>query len=88
MGLYAVVKGDVVDGITIADAPLDTDGIWVDVTNVTPPPGRDWKYIDGVFSPPPPSPIIEPPKTDEEKLADAISAAVAKLIADGVLKQA
>ena len=33
-------------------------------------------------------PELEPVKTDEEKLADAISAAVAKLIADGVLKQA
>lgn len=35
---------------------------------------------------PPPSPP-EPVKTDEEKLADAAAALVAKLIADGVLKQ-
>lgn len=33
-------------------------------------------------------PPAEPVKTDEEKLADAISAAVAKLVADGVLKPA
>ena len=34
-------------------------------------------------------PVIPPPiKTEEEKLADAVAAAVAKLIADGVLKQA
>lgn len=39
-----------------------------------------------VPEPPPPPP--EPVKTDEEKLADAISAAVAKLVADGVLKPA
>lgn len=36
----------------------------------------------------PPAPEPEPVKTDEEKLADAVAAAVAKLIADGVLKQA
>ena len=28
------------------------------------------------------------PKTEEEKIADATAAAIAKLIADGVLKQA
>jgi hypothetical protein len=42
-----------------------------------------WAYV-----PDPPRIEPKPIKTDEEKLADAISAAVAKLIADGVLKQA
>lgn len=94
MGLYAVIKGEIVDGIAIADAPLETDGIWVEVTNVDPPPGRDWTYVDGVFSAPaapvivdPPTPL-PPPKTEEQKIADATAAAIAKLIADGVLKQA
>lgn len=40
----------------------------------------------GVLEPPAPEP--EPVKTEEEKLADAAAALVAKLIADGVLKQA
>lgn len=34
--------------------------------------------------PPPPEPV----KTEEQKIADATAAAIAKLIADGVLKQA
>lgn len=93
MGLYAVIKGEVVDGIAIADAPLDTDGVWIDVTNLDPQPGRDWTYVNGVFSAPvaPPTTIIPegpPPKTEEQKIADATAAAIAKLIADGVLKQA
>ena len=35
------------------------------------------------------SPVVDPPpppKTEEEKIADATAAAIAKLIADGVLK--
>jgi hypothetical protein len=38
-----------------------------------------------------PEPVADPPtppKTEEEKLAEATAAAIAKLIADGVLKQA
>lgn len=93
MGLYAVIKGEMVDGIAIADDPLDTDGIWIDVTNVDPFPSRDWKYVDGKFLPPPPPEVFAPPeplpeKTEEQKIADATAAAIAKLIADGVLKQA
>lgn len=93
MAYYAVIKGDRVDGIAIADAPLDTDGMWIDVTNVDPIPARDWKYEDGKFVAPPDLVIqvLEPPtppKTEEQKIADATAAAIAKLIADGVLKQA
>lgn len=89
MSIYAVVKGDVVDGIAIADAPLDTSGVWICVDNVVPQPSRDWLYKDGVFSPPvvEPVPVLPPEKTEEEKIADATAAAIAKLIADGVLKQ-
>jgi len=42
-----------------------------------------WVYI-----PEPPAPEPEPVKTEEQKIADATAAAIAKLIADGVLKQA
>jgi hypothetical protein len=38
--------------------------------------------------PQPPAPEPEPVKTEDEKVADAAAALVAKLIADGVLKQA
>lgn len=90
MGLYAVIKGDIVDGIAIADAPLDTDGKWVCIDALDVRPGPGWTY-DGVeFHAPPPAPVVEPPpppKTEEEKIADATAAAIAKLIADGVLKQ-
>ena len=89
MGLFAVIKGNVVDGIALADTPLETDGVWVEVTNINPQPGPGWTYSDGVFTAPPViTPLELPPvKTEEEKLADAVAAAVAKLVADGVLKQ-
>jgi hypothetical protein len=59
MSLYAVVKGDWVDGIAVSESPLDTDGVWILVDNVVPQPAQGWFYKDGVFSPPsfpPPSP--------------------------------
>lgn len=49
---YAVIRGEIVDGVALADAPLETDGVWIDLTGVSPEPGRDWTYKDGVFSPP------------------------------------
>jgi hypothetical protein len=60
MSLYAVIKGGIVDGIAIADAPLDTDGVWICVDGMDPMPGRDWTYENGVFSPPvaPPAPVL------------------------------
>lgn len=50
---FAIVKGEIVDCVAIAEDPLETDGIWIDLTGVTPEPGRDWIYKNGVFSPPP-----------------------------------
>jgi hypothetical protein len=50
MGLYAIVKGDVVDSIAISDSPLETDGVWICIDNVDPKPARNWFYKDGVFS--------------------------------------
>jgi hypothetical protein len=58
MGLYAVIKGNIVDGIAIADAPLETDGVWVCVDDVVPTPGPDWIYDGSTFSPPPPPPPL------------------------------
>jgi hypothetical protein len=60
MGLYAIVKGEIVDGIAIADGPLETDGEWICVDDVVPQPGPTWTYKDGVFSPPvpPPEPVL------------------------------
>lgn len=60
MSLYAVVKGDTVDGIAIADSPLDTDGIWICVDGMEPMPGPYWTYKNGAFAPPviPPAPVL------------------------------
>ena len=63
---YAIVKGDVIDCIAIADAPLDTDGIWISLENYVPIIDRNgnerypcpgWTYKDGAFELPP---YIEP----------------------------
>lgn len=94
MGLYAVIKGNLVDGIAVADTAMDVDGVWVCVDGMEPQPSTGWRYENDQFSPPPepPAPPVvdppPPPKTEEEKLAEATAAAIAKLIADGVLKQA
>ena len=61
MSLYAVIKGGVVDGIAIADAPLDTDGMWICVDGMDPMPGPGWAYENDAFvappAPPPPPPL-------------------------------
>lgn len=54
MGLYAVIKGDLVDGIAISNSPLNIDGEWICVDGMEPRPGPGYKYIDGVFFPPDP----------------------------------
>jgi hypothetical protein len=64
MSLYAIIKGGVVDGIAIADAPLEVDGEWICVDGVDPMPGPFWTYENGVFAhpvdPPAPPPISRP----------------------------
>lgn len=57
---YALVIGEIVDGVAIADAPLDLgpEYLWIDLTDVNPEPGRDWLYKNSVFSPPPPPPTL------------------------------
>lgn len=49
---YAVIRGEIVDGITLSDSPLETDGVWIDITGVSPQPGPNWIYKNNVFSPP------------------------------------
>lgn len=58
MSLYAVVKGEIVDGIVIADSPLEADGKWILIDGMEPQPATQWTYKDGVFSPPPPPPPL------------------------------
>jgi hypothetical protein len=60
MSLYAVIKGDRVDGLAIADAALDTDGVWICVDDVVPQPEPGWKYENGAFVEPPPFPPPPP----------------------------
>lgn len=49
MSLYAVVKGELIDGISIGDAPLNIDGKWICVDGMEPMPGPGWKYINNTF---------------------------------------
>lgn len=58
MALYAVVKGDVVDGIAVRDDNPCTKPNWIPIDGLDPQPGPGWTYKDGVFSPPPPSPPL------------------------------
>jgi len=56
---FAIVRGEIVDCVVIADAPIDRlDGeVWIDLTGLDPQPSRDWIYKDGVFNAPPSSPL-------------------------------
>jgi hypothetical protein len=47
MGLYAIVRGGVVDAISVADSPVETDGTWVCIDGMEPKPMRGWLYQDG-----------------------------------------
>lgn len=47
MGLYAIVRGGVVDAISVADSPVETDGIWVCIDGMEPKPMRGWIYQEG-----------------------------------------
>lgn len=58
---FAIVKSEIVDGIALADAPLSTDGVWIDLDGIEPQPGPGWTYSDGAFSPPAPVVDSRPP---------------------------
>lgn len=61
MGLYAVIKGTIVDGIAISDSPLETDGVWVCIDGLPIKPQPGWSYDGANFAPPPPPPVIPLP---------------------------
>lgn len=70
MSRYAVVFGDVVDGIAIAESPLEeTGGIWVLIDGMNPEPQPGWKYENGAFSRPPVPPPPPPPPNIITKVA-------------------
>lgn len=68
MSLYAVIKGNIVDGIAIADAPLETDGEWICIDELEVKPNAGWTYENGVFVVPPP-PILLPEPNVVTKVA-------------------
>ena len=57
MALYAVIKGDIVDGIAVRDDSPYSKPNWICVDGIDPRPGPGWIYKDGVFLPP----VIEEP---------------------------
>lgn len=58
MARYAIVNAaNIVYNIAVSDSPLDVDGIWVDLTGISPEPAIGWLYVNGTFSPPPPVPV-------------------------------
>lgn len=57
MSLYAVIKGNLVDGVAIADSPLETDGQWICIDGMNPQPGPFWIYENGSFKEPVSTPI-------------------------------
>ena len=57
MALYAVIKGDIVDGIAVRDDSPYSKPNWIRVDGIDPRPGPGWIYKDGVFLPP----VIEEP---------------------------
>ena len=61
MSLYAVIKGEVIDGIAIAETPLETDGLWVCIDGMEPMPGPGWSYKNGEFVMPPNPPVPPAP---------------------------
>ena len=64
---YAIIKGEIVDCIAIADSPLPVGGEWIDLTDVDPKPtGPGWRYIDGKF--------IEPEVPEEAKVVEEVDA--------------
>jgi len=48
---YAIIKGDVVDNVVLADEPLNVEGLWIDVTSMSPQPSPGWGYVNGQFIP-------------------------------------
>lgn len=45
---YAILAGDTVVNVAIADGPLSDN--WILIDDLYPMPGIGWKYINGAFS--------------------------------------
>jgi hypothetical protein len=57
---FAIIKGDIVDNIVLSDDPLDVDGLWIDITSMSPEPLIGWGYVNGAFVAPPEKPYVPP----------------------------
>ena len=57
---YAIINNDKIDKVVITDEPTNTEGIWIDITDIEPKPWIEWTYQNGIFTspPPPPAPTI------------------------------
>jgi hypothetical protein len=85
MNRWALIENGLVNLVTEQNQKPEIDGVWVQCADSI---GPGWTYDGAQFHAPPVVDPPTPPKTEEEKLAEATAAAIAKLIADGVLKQA
>lgn len=56
---FAVLLGEIVDTVAIAEAPAERfpGEVWIDLTGMSPQPGPNWTYKNGVFTPPFPFPV-------------------------------
>jgi hypothetical protein len=60
---FAIIKGGIVDGIALAEAPIPTDGDWIDLSDIPEAsrPGPLWRYENNTFLPPVvPPPVVVP----------------------------
>lgn len=59
MSYYAIIEGNLVNRVVVADAPItNSSGLWVCVDDINPRPGPGWIYENKVFSPSPPPPPL------------------------------
>jgi len=67
---FAIVGVDnVVRNIAIAEEAMNVDGIWVNLTDITPEPGIGWTYENAVFVAPPAPPPAPPEPSIIAKIA-------------------
>lgn len=76
---FAIIIGELVDGIALAENPLSTGHLWVDITDLNPKPSPGWTYVGGIFYAPPESP--KPPKIyNRLQLIDALGTSYNSII--------
>jgi len=67
---FAIVGVDnVLRNIAIAEEAMNVDGIWVNLTDITPEPGIGWTYENAVFVAPPAPPPAPPEPSIITKIA-------------------